>query len=107
MNNSKPLEKWLPVPSTSNLVAMTARIDNISTAKCLFLETMALMGIMPKIMIPEAIRMAATIHPNWVLRSMIATAAKTESRLKRMFMEARYPTTVAILIQPAADFVLV
>ncbi|GIT30150.1 MAG: hypothetical protein Ct9H300mP1_21960 [Planctomycetaceae bacterium] len=34
------------------------------------------MGIMPKIMITEAIRMAATIHPNCVLRSMIGDCSE-------------------------------
>ena len=37
----------------------------------------------------DAIRIAATIHQKWVSRFMIATAAKTESRLKRMFMPTR------------------
>ena len=32
MKISNPLEKWAPVPSTSSLVAITARIDSISPA---------------------------------------------------------------------------
>ena len=55
----------------------------------LIFATMALSGIIQKIMMAEAIRIAATIHQNSVSRSMIATAAKTESRLKRIFIIAR------------------
>ena len=52
---------------------MTARIESISTPKCLFLEMIRLIGIMPKIMIRAASRIAEIIHSNWVSMSMIAT----------------------------------
>ena len=66
IKTNRPLEKCAPVPSTSSFVAITARIDSINTPKCLFLAMIALSGIMPKIMITDAIRIAATIgdaHP--------------------------------------------
>ena len=52
----------------------------------LFMAMIALMGIMPKIIISEAMKIAATIQPNCSLISMIATAANTESKLNRTFM---------------------